>query len=191
MENRYDCKTQFDETFPPAFSWCLLIGIISNIVAPINVKESCLVVIISVILWYLWPYFKVKTNQLSQKTVTWCIGIGIILIFIIQLIVLRYLPATIYHDPFRVLYQAEHLSQGQHVWSSSTYFWRYPNNVPLAFLLSQWLKLTTFIHLSTNTALHILSIVLLDGFILIALSTIRKISRRNSEALAILTFFYR
>lgn len=182
-------KHNLMKLFPLLLAGGLLIGIISNIVAPINVKESCLVVIISVILWYLWPYFKVKTNQLSQKTVTWCIGIGIILIFIIQLIVLRYLPATIYHDPFRVLYQAEHLSQGQHVWSSSTYFWRYPNNVPLAFLLSQWLKLTTFIHLSTNTALHILSIVLLDGFILIALSTIRKISRRNSEALAILTFF--
>ncbi|WP_125979815.1 hypothetical protein [Loigolactobacillus iwatensis] len=182
-------KLNLMKLFPLLLAGGLLIGVISNIVYPQNIKLSGLVIIASTLVWYIWPYFKIKTNQLNKTTISWTIGIGLTLIFIIQLIVLCYLPVTIYHDPFRVLYQAEHLSQGQHVWSSSTYFWRYPNNVPLAFLLSQWFKLTLIFHLSTNTALHLLSLGLLDGFILVALTSIRRFSQQNSGVLAALIFF--
>lgn len=182
-------KYNLMKLFPLLLSLGLLIGIISNVVYPLNIKLSCLVIMAAVLLWYGWPFFKLKTNRLSYPQVRWIILVGLMIIFIIQLLVLRYLPATIYHDPFRVLYQAELLSRGQHTWNASTYFWRYPNNVPLAFLLSQWFKLTMLLHLTTNTALHILSLVLLDGFIAASLFSIRRLSHQNSSSLAVLIFF--
>lgn len=182
-------KHDLTKLFPFILAMGLLIGIISNVIDPQNIKASCLIIISCIIIWYLTPYFKAKTNSFNHQTVTKMIWIGITFIFIIQLIVLHFLPATIYHDPFRVLYQAERLSRDRYTWNSSTYFWRYPNNVPLTFLLSKWLKLTMIFHLSTNTSLHILSLGLLDGFILTTLNSIRRISHHNSGVLATLLFF--
>ncbi len=175
--------------FPLLLAGSLFIGIISNLIYPKNVKASCLVVILCCLIWLARPYFNRYTNRLSHKTVNWLLAGGLILILGGQLLILQYLPATIYHDPFRVLHQAELLSQGQHHWQSSTYFWRYPNNVPLTFLLAQWLKFTTILRLSTNTALHLLSLGLLDGFILGTLLQLRRLSQRNSSVLALLLFF--
>ncbi|MBM6453070.1 hypothetical protein JM953_16035, partial [Lacticaseibacillus paracasei] len=70
-----------------------------------------------------------------------------------------------------------------------TYFWRYANNVPLAYLLSLWLRLTQLVGLSTNLSVHLLSILVLDSFIALALHTIWQFSQRASLLVVAFGFF--
>ncbi|KJU73932.1 hypothetical protein AH70_09715 [Pediococcus damnosus LMG 28219] len=175
--------------FPLILAFGLLIGIVSNIFFPQDVKLSCLVVIACAGLAFVWPLFQTLTNRLSSKSVTRFIISGLLLMVVIQLLVLHFLPVTVYHDPFRVLSQAELLSKNNYSWSNSTYFWRYPNNVSITFLLGQWLKFTNFLGLTTNAGLHFLSLIFLDSFISLSLKNIRRFSKQNGLVLAALIFF--
>ncbi len=98
------------------------------------------------------------------------------------------MPNTVYHDPYRVLSQADQLAAGHMTWDI-TYFWRYANNVPLAYLLSLWLRLTQLVGLSTNLSVHLLSILVLDSFIALALHTIWQLSQRASLLVVAFGFF--
>lgn len=46
--------------------------------------------------------------------------------------------------------------------------------------MSLWLRITQLFGLSTNTAIHLLSIIVLDGFILYFLVVIRRLNQHNS-----------
>lgn len=182
-------KISIFKIFPLILAGGLVIGIISNIIYPKNIKLSCLVVIACSVLAFVWPIFRNFTNQISKNLMTHLLIGGLGLILIVQLLILNYLPVTIIHDSFRTLSQAELLSRNNYNWGVSTYFWRYPNNVSLAFLLGQWLKFTNLFGMTTNFAIHILSLIFLDSFIGVSLFTIRRISKKNSLVMTILLFF--
>lgn len=73
---------------------------------------------------------------------------------------------------------------------TSNYFWRYPNNVPVTYLLSLWFRLTNGLHLTTLTGVHLLSLLTLDGFVGLTLTTIRQLTKRPSIILGALAFSF-
>lgn len=104
-----------------------------------------------------------------------------------QVLILIFLPVSVYHDPYRVLSQADQLAAGDHVWQS-TYFWRYPNNVPITYILSKFFALGQIVHLSNNITIHLLTISLLDTFIVLVLKTSADLKSRQSTFLGLLAF---
>lgn len=169
--------------------FAMIIGIISNLLRPFDIKATCLVLIGCLTIWYLKPLYLKWDASLSEKTVTRIITLIFIAIMIVQLLVIRFLPTSVYHDPFRVLVQAEQLSHGNLSWNDSLYFWRFPNNVSLTVLLSYWLKLTNFLHMDTYWGIHLLSFILLDIFIFAILRSVRRLSHQHGAALLAAMFF--
>lgn len=80
------------------------------------------------------------------------------------------------------------MAANQNTWDI-TYFWRYPNNVPVTYLMSLWLRVTQLFGVSTNTAIHLLSILMLDGFILYFLVVVRRLNQHNSMVIGAFAFF--
>lgn len=175
--------------FPFFLIVSLLVAIIANIVSPLNLKLSILVLIGLIALLIFLPKIRQWSECLSAKTVTKVIATSLLIILLIQIFVLLVLPITVYHDPFRVLYQAELLSRDIFRWDDTTYFWRYPNNVPIAYFLSLWLRLTNVLGLTTNFSVHLLSLLLLDTFIVVSIQATRRLSQNNFLPLG-LTFSY-
>ncbi|GKQ42392.1 membrane protein [Companilactobacillus sp. RD055328] len=174
--------------FPLALILFLVIGIISNIFVPFTLAMNGLLIISSLMIWRNWRKMKHAADKISRKNMNLIIAIGLLMIVIIQLLVLKYLPATVYHDPFRVLHQAELLNTNNHNWGETTYFWRYPNNVPIAYFVSLWFIFTDLLNLTHNVSIHILSMFFLDSFIVMGLYTVKKIYRRNIGILASIIF---
>lgn len=167
----------------------LLIGIISNLFFPIDFHKTLIIIAMCLLIGFCWSKFKTWSESLSQNRITTIIYGTTILILTIQLLILYFFPVTIYHDPFRVLHEAELLSHNQADWDNSTYFWRYPNNVPLTFLLSLWLKLTSIIQLSTNVSIHILSLICLDSFVFLSMKTCQIIGKHSYQVIGLAFFF--
>lgn len=182
-------KIDILKIFPGILILCLAIGIITNIMVPVNIKLSALLVILVTVGALSVRRLKFWLQGLKMRTINIWIAISLVAMVIVQLIVLRYLPATVYHDPFRVLVQAETMSTGARTWNSSTYFWRYPNNVTLAFIMSLWLRFTNLFGLSTNVGLHILSMTFLDLLIVMTIRTIRVFSKNRLLLVATVAFF--
>lgn len=180
---------KIQKIFPAILILPLILGVISNLFNITSGMSGLITVAMTAILMIVGKWAHPKVNQLSQRQVSYLIGVGLIIIFIVQLWVLNNLQTTVYNDPFRVLYKAEELSHGHHNWAEYTYFWRYPNNVNIAYILSRWLVLTNMFHLSTNTAVHILTIFTLDTFILISLKTVQKLNQRAFATMALLLFY--
>lgn len=181
--------TSIYKIFPPLLIIALFIGMISNIIVASSLPLSGFVFVLALIIWGIFTHFKPRLNELSKNTIVKLLILGIIIIFVVQLLVFKFLPVTVYHDPFRALSQAEILSSNHSNWNSSTYFWRYPNNVVLTYLLSCWLRFTQLFGISTNVSIHILSISLIDFFIIIFLKSWYKFSKDNSSTLLLLSFF--
>lgn len=167
----------------------MMIGIISNIATPFNLKATVLVLLGSLVAWYFKPAFLKWAESLSKRRVTQLLIAAITIMMAVQIFVLRFTPATVYHDPFRVLVEAEQLARGNANWNDSVYFWRFPNNVSLTVLLGYWLKLTNMLHLSTSVSMHLISLILLDGFIIAVLRSVRRLSHQNGGVLLAALFF--
>ncbi|KRK98067.1 hypothetical protein FD04_GL001045 [Secundilactobacillus odoratitofui DSM 19909 = JCM 15043] len=165
------------------------IGIVSNLVVPFNFKMTAVVVIGCIVVWQLKPYYLNWAERLSDKTVNWLLVAMVALIVIIQIAVLWVTPATVYHDPFRTIVQAEQLSRGNLTWNDSIYFQRFPNNVSLTVILAGWLKATSWLHMTTNNSVHLLSLILLDGFIVIMLRALLRLSHRHGAVILAGMFF--
>lgn len=174
--------------FPIILIVSLVVGIASNLFGYQNPKASCVVILLSLLIGASYYVLRDRIH-LSRPTMSKLIMIDLALILLIQLIVLHFFPASVFHDPFRVLSQAELISRHHFDWGVSTYFWRYPNNVPLVFLLAKWFQLTNLVGMSTNVALQLLSILFLDGFIGLALVTVARKTTRSPLFLFLLTFF--
>lgn len=129
-----------------------------------------------------------RLNQIPFSRLRTAMGIGFILMVIAQILILVIFPNTVYHDPYRVLSQADQMAANQNTWDI-TYFWRYPNNVPVTYLMSLWLRVTQLFGVSTNTAIHLLSILMLDGFILYFLVVVRRLNQHNSMVTGAFAFF--
>ncbi|MHA5095545.1 hypothetical protein R5Q19_08360 [Oenococcus oeni] len=169
---------------PAILILCLLIGSIGNLTSVLGVPALLVVVLLGAGLYFGAP----RLDHLSTRQLRWGIGLGLLAMLIAQVVVLHVMPNTVYHDPYRVLSQADRLAAGHMTWDI-TYFWRYANNVPLAYLLSLWLRLTQLVGLSTNLSVHLLSILVLDSFIALALHTIWQLSQRASLLVVAFGFF--
>lgn len=169
---------------PAILILCLLIGSIGNLTSVLGVPALLVVVLLGAGLYFGAP----RLDHLSTRQLRWGIGLGLLAMLIAQVVVLHVMPNTVYHDPYRVLSQADQLAAGHMTWDI-TYFWRYANNVPLAYLLSLWLRLTQLVGLSTNLSVHLLSILVLDNFISLALHTIWQLSQRASLLVVAFGFF--
>ncbi|EKQ06367.1 hypothetical protein LCAA2362_2728 [Lacticaseibacillus casei A2-362] len=169
---------------PAILILCLLIGSIGNLTSVLGVPALLVVVLLGAGLYFGAP----RLDHLSTRQLRWGIGLGLLAMLIAQVVVLHVMPNTVYHDPYRVLSQADQLAAGHMTWDI-TYFWRYANNVPLAYLLSLWLRLTQLVGLSTNLSVHLLSILVLDSFIALALHTIWQLSQRASLLVVAFGFF--
>lgn len=169
--------------FPGVLILCLFIGVHANLIQGSRILMLALTAVVLIAAHFIAP----QLNKLSGRHFAYLLGGGLLLMLAGQIWSLTTMPVTVYHDPFRVLAQADQLAAGNHVWTS-TYFWRYANNVPLAYLLSLWLRLGALVGLSTNTAVHMLSLLTLDGFIILLLHTVHTMSRRNSITFAAFAF---
>ncbi|WP_243132407.1 hypothetical protein [Leuconostoc pseudomesenteroides] len=127
-------------------------------------------------------------NQIPFVRISIGVSVGLVLMALAQVLVLSFMPNTVYHDPYRVLSQADQMAANHMTWDI-TYFWRYSNNVPLAYLMSLWLRVTQFFSLSTNISIHLLSIIVLDTFIVLVLYTAYQLNRRNSTVVGLFSFF--
>lgn len=179
----------FKQFFIISLGISLIIGIISNLFYPQNLSETLIVSALSLGIGFCLPKFACWANSLSKSRVSKIIYLIMGLILVVQLLILIFFPATVYHDPFRVLHEAELLSRNHPDWDNSTYFWRYSNNVPLAYFLSLWLRLTNVFQISTNAALHILSLLFLDGFIISSLKICLNFVKSHTQVLALALFF--
>ena len=169
---------------PAILILCLLIGSIGNLTSVLGVPALLVVVLLGAGLYFGAP----RLDHLSTRQLRWGIGLGLLAMLIAQVVVLHVMPNTVYHDPYRVLSQADQLAACHMTWDI-TYFWRYANNVPLAYLLSLWLRLTQLVGLSTNLSVQLLSILVLDSFIALALHTIWQLSQRASLLVVAFGFF--
>lgn len=141
---------------------CLIIGLMANVISYMGVA----IVILTILLYAATRFvFIPRLNHIPFSRLRIAMGIGFVAMVIAQILTLVFFPNTVYHDPYRVLSQADQMAANQNTWDI-TYFWRYPNNVLITYLMSLWLRITQLFGLSTNTAIHLLSIIVLDGFIL-------------------------
>lgn len=163
---------------------CLVIGGLGNL----QRSTGLAILLVAAILFCGVHLLAGQLNRLQPKKVIQGVKLGLVLMLGGQLAVLKSMPNTVYHDPFRVLAQADQMAAGHMVWSI-TYFWRYANNVPLAYLMSLWLRLTQPLGLSTNISIHVLSLITLDAFILLTLRTVWQLSKRPSILVGAFAFF--
>ncbi|WP_407880917.1 glycosyltransferase family protein [Furfurilactobacillus entadae] len=163
---------------------CLLIGAVGNMANNVGMAIFLVVALVFISARMFSPV----VNRWPMPTFKWVVGLGLALMVLGQLFVLKTMPDTVFHDPYRILSQADQMAAGHTTWTI-TYFWRYPNNVPVAYLLSLWLRLTNLFGLTTNTAIHVLSLLCLDGFIVVLLRTLWQLSRRHGVVLGGLVFF--
>lgn len=164
---------------------CLIIGLMTNVASYMGGA----IVILTIGLYIATRFvFIPRLNQIPFSRLRTAMGIGFILMVIAQILTLVIFPNTVYHDPYRVLSQADQMAANQNTWDI-TYFWRYPNNVPVTYLMSLWLRVTQLFGVSTNTAIHLLSILMLDGFILYFLVVVRRLNQHNSMVIGAFAFF--
>ncbi|WP_261806247.1 hypothetical protein [Lapidilactobacillus luobeiensis] len=174
--------------WPRCLAVALLIGAYSNIADPQTPGLFVVVLIVSGALLLVGHLLREPLQHLDHRQCQRYLCIGLGLMVLCQILILWRLPVTVYHDPYRVLAQADQLSHGDHTWQT-TYFWRYPNNVALAYLLSLWLRLTNLLGWSTNFAVALLDLILLDSFIGLCLRTIRQHTSSKSALLGSVAFF--
>lgn len=166
---------------------CLVGGLVSNLTFSQNWVTSLALVPLTLLGWWGLPKLASVIDRLTNRQVALLVGFGMAVMVLLQMAVLKWLPVTVYHDPLRVLDQATRMAVGHTSWKI-TYFWRYPQNVPIAYLLSRWLKLTMEMGMGVHRGVHLLSILLLDGMVLLGIDTAWRVSKKKHLVLGILAF---
>ncbi|AMS09900.1 hypothetical protein HCZ95_07160 [Limosilactobacillus fermentum] len=166
---------------------CLVGGLVSNFTFSQNWVTSLVLVPLTLLGWWGLPKLTPVIDRLTNRQVALLVGFGMAAMVLLQMAVLKWLPVTVYHDPLRVLDQATRMAVGHTSWKI-TYFWRYPQNVPIAYLLSRWLKLTMEMGMGVNRGVHLLSMLLLDGMVLLCIDTAWQVSKKKHLVLGILAF---
>lgn len=170
---------------------CLIIGIWSNFFYPQNLIQSTFIVILIIGIYILKNNVNFsKIRNYIKKNASKIIKTLFLLMIIFQVIVLINFKMTIYHDPFRVIYQADLLSHDHIDWDYNSYFSYAPNNVVLSVLLSVWLKLTQLVSIPTNIAINVLTITILDITIFMTLKIIRLVTSNSLFQVGVMLFFW-
>ncbi|MDI6651104.1 hypothetical protein [Leuconostoc suionicum] len=162
----------------------LTIGFMGNLIYYTGFAILAVTILLFIVTRLLARYI----NQIPFIRILIGVSVGLVLMVLVQVLVLSFMPNTVYHDPYRVLSQADQMAANHMTWDI-TYFWRYSNNVPLAYLMSLWLRVTQFFSLSTNISIHLLSVIVLDTFIVLVLYTAYQLNRRNSTVVGLFSFF--
>lgn len=163
---------------------CLLIGMAGNLTGRLGGGIFIVTLLCALNVRLIGPRLaRITDSQLKIILIS-----GMALMMIVQIMIVHFMPVTVYHDPYRVLAQADQMASGRSVWNI-TYFWRYVNNVPLAYLLSLWLRLMNGLGASSNLAIHLLSLLTLDTDIALTLITVRQLSHKNELILGAFAFF--
>lgn len=166
-----------------------MIGIFSNIMYPRNLLASgVIILIVGFVILLRRKQFKVKLNKIKAHAPE-LTKLGMALIVAIQLVIVTYFKASVYHDPFRVLYQADLLSHHSFNWDHSTYFYHCPNNISLTYILANWLKFMQFFGISSNWAVHILCVLTIDLFIILMIQLSRELTSNPLAPLTVVLFF--
>ncbi|WP_461215968.1 hypothetical protein [Lacticaseibacillus sp. GG6-2] len=169
---------------PLMLALCLVIGMLGNLTH----FTGAAVVIVTVLALFSIYLLAPQVERWPMRKLQIGIIAGLVAMLIAQIVLLATMPVSVYHDPYRVLAQADQMAAGNFAWHT-TYFWRYANNVPLTYLLSLWLRLGHVVGLSTNLAIHALSILILDSFIGLMLVTIWQLAHRKALLLGAFAFF--
>lgn len=121
--------------WPRILCAALLIGVLANIlmVDAFSWQFIPLLIVSSLVLLGIIVQSAERILKLSNQHFKIMLGLMFGVMIIVQLLVLKFLPVTVYHDPFRVLAQAAQMAAGNYDWNI-TYFWRYAQNVPIAWL---------------------------------------------------------
>lgn len=178
-------RTRF---LPLILAGCLAVGVVANLVSVQAPLIGVLIAVMSVLVWVVIRLVRPFIERLTPRKVSVLIGAALVVMVVIQCLVLIYMPVTVYHDPYRVLSQADQMAAGHYTWNI-TYFWRYPNNVPLAWMLSWAIRCGWLVGLTTNGVLHVLSLLFLDGLIVLTLRTVRQVHARNTAVVGLLALF--
>lgn len=152
-------------------SICLFFGIISNL----SNSNAPIILVIVMIGALFSPYFNAVINKLSVSDLKMGLLIGVVLMIIGQVFILEKMKVTVQYDPFRVIAQADRLVKNNEAWNVP-YFWRYPNNVPLAYGLSLLFKMGLAVGISENIVVNLLSLSLLDILIVLLILTVYQLS---------------
>lgn len=165
-------------------------GLLAAIKNTLTLAVGGLVVIGGLVLVIISKKINHQLQRLSSRQCHYLISITWLAVLTCQLIILWKLPVTVYHDPFRILYQAAPLSHGIFNWGQTTYFLRYPNNVPLTVMLAGWLAAMRFLGISSvNFAVGLLQVLLLNLFLALTLSIGWQLSHRRSVIFGILSLY--
>ena len=142
----------------------LMIGMAACVLMPRPTNWQYQILLAAAVLALLGILFQpaARLERLSARRFKILLGLLGSALILSQLLILIFLPVTVYHDPFRVLAQAAQMAGGNYDWHI-TYFWRYSQNVPIAWLLSRWLMITNWLGLSVNWGVNLLELILLDG----------------------------
>ena len=163
----------------------LLVGVITNLAIPFNPFAILGFIVVLTAIIGLRPYL----NRLNSQRVKVILIGGFLLLIVVQVAVLALMPASVYHDPFRVYYQAQQLAFGHQNWSHISYFYRYPNNASFAILLSWWLRFTNLFNLNVNWSFHLLAFLCYDGLIASLLYMARRLKQSLIRQLGLFAFF--
>lgn len=165
----------------------MIIGIWSNVVYPHSWLQSILIIII--VCFFLLSNHRLKKIKISQTKAKKLINLILMIIICIQFLIINCFKASIYHDPFRILFQADLLSRQIFNWHTSNYFYYYPNNIGITFLLSEWLKLTGLFKIDSNIATHLICLITTDIFIYLTIKVVEKINLNPLISLTTAVFF--
>lgn len=176
MHKKFNFVFSFKQLLILILMFSLIIGICGNIAYPF--ENSGFLILVPLVL--IGPFLVIRLyrylRRLPQRLLKRIFWIFFGLIILVQIYIFSAMPATVYHDPFRVIQQAEQFSTGDIDWTSN-YFWRYPNNIPLTILIGNWFKFMNLLGLTPNTAIHVLSMLTTDSLILLLSIIARKISQ--------------
>lgn len=167
----------------------LMIGIAACVLMPRPTNWQYQILLVAAVLALLGIPVQpaARLERLSARRFKILLGLLGSALILTQLLILIFLPVTVYHDPFRVLAQAAQMAGGNYDWNI-TYFWRYSQNVPIAWLLSRWLMITNWLGLSVNWGVNLLELILLDGFIYLTLLTAWQLTHRKKVVLGLAAF---
>lgn len=108
---------------------------------------------------------------------------------VIELTVLLTMPTSVFHDPFRVRYQASLLASGHFDWGASDYFYRYPNNAVNAVLLAGPLWVGRLVGFNDATTLGALGFVMTNALILACAHLASRLAKDRAAAILVVAWF--
>ena len=165
----------------------LLMATIANLGT--DLKQGCgalLIVLASLALApRVWRWLSGRSATTKRKLYWGLFGLTVV----IELTVLLTMPTSVFHDPFRVRYQASLLASGHFDWGASDYFYRYPNNAVNAVLLAGPLWGGHLVGFNDAITIGALGFVMTNALILACATLARRLAKDQAAAILFVAWF--